>query len=320
MPERRHAPSNSLDSPASARWPSSGAVSPGYTGFWTESGPVDPNRTLGARHGSLQFDDSISHRGSYDQSMFIHEDMMEDSQMGNLNIHDRSPCGSEDASIKIGCKRRASSPPREGFREQRSSVSSMPSSSNEIYHRRSMQHLPNRRSPISRFHPSHSSVSSASSLGPRHGSLGSSLGVASVPSSATSYGSGRLSPSALSSPAVVLEPNTTASYASSAKILAANHQRTVSESVQAGRKLSVESGVHSRHGSLSHLQGLYICECCPKKPKKFDSEEELRYVCFFVVVKFSAWLVAVMRSRMMTKITACPSLLACWPNQHLRPD
>jgi hypothetical protein len=23
---------------------------------------------------------------------------------------------------------------------------------------------------------------------------------------------------------------------------------------------------------------LYICDCCPKKPKKFDTQEDLRYV------------------------------------------
>ncbi|KAI7082023.1 hypothetical protein KC343_g21618, partial [Hortaea werneckii] len=101
------------NSPAGTRWPPSGAVSPGYTGLWTEHGAIDPNRPLGLRHGSLQFDDSISHRGSYDQSMFIHEDMMEDGQMGNLHIQDRSPSGSEDANVKAGTKRRASSPPRE---------------------------------------------------------------------------------------------------------------------------------------------------------------------------------------------------------------
>ncbi|KAI7081907.1 hypothetical protein KC343_g21625, partial [Hortaea werneckii] len=113
VPEKRHSSSNSIDSPAGARWPPSGGVSPGYTGLWTEHGAIDPNRPLGMRHGSLQFDDSISHRGSYDQSMFIHEDMMEDGQMGNLHIQDRSPSGSEDANVKAGTKRRASSPPRE---------------------------------------------------------------------------------------------------------------------------------------------------------------------------------------------------------------
>ncbi|RMX74791.1 hypothetical protein D0869_12250, partial [Hortaea werneckii] len=249
VPEKRHSFSNSTDSAAATRWPSSGAVSPGYTGSWFEHGATDPNRPLGLRHGSLQFDDSISHRGSYDQSMFIHEDMMEDGQMGNLHIQDRSPSGSEDAHVKAGTKRRASSPPREGLRQERFSVSGTLGHS-DLYHRRSMQQLPNRGSPLSRFHPSQSSVSSASSYGPRHGSLGSSLGIASVPSSATSYGSGRLSPNGLS-PAMDLR------------------------------------------ASASHMQGVYICECCPKKPKKFETEEELRmhesekqYTCAYCPNRF----------------------------------
>ncbi|KAI7662816.1 hypothetical protein KC318_g8666 [Hortaea werneckii] len=275
------------NSAAGTRWPSSGAVSPGYTGSWFEHGATDPNRPLGLRHGSLQFDDSISHRGSYDQSMFIHEDMMEDGQMGSLHIQDRSPSGSEDANIKAGTKRRASSPPREGLREDRFSVSGTLGHS-DLYHRRSMQQLPNRGSPLSRFHPSQSSVSSASSYGPRHGSLGSSLGIASVPSSATSYGSGRLSPNGLS-PA--MESGNTP-YGS-ARVLAANHQRTLSENAQINRRLSTDSNAQSRRASASHMQGVYICECCPKKPKKFETEEELRmhesekqYTCAYCPNRF----------------------------------
>ena len=272
MPERRH---TSIDSPSSSRWPSSGAVSPGYTGFWHERGSSDASRGSTVHRGSIASEGTASHRNSYDHSMFIHDDFgMEEGQMSNLNLHDRSP-----GSPKAGSKRRASSPPRD--REDRSSVSSA-SGHSEIYHRRSMQQLINGNSPASRFHPNHSSLSSASSLGPRHGSLGSSLGFASVPSSATSYGSGRVSPGTIS-PGV--EPDTRTETAhvepkgSSSNPTKVHHQRTFSESTQGGtRRPSTDSGSHSRHGSLSQIQGVYICECCPKKPKKFDTEEELRYV------------------------------------------
>lgn len=272
LPERRHAHSNSIESPASSRWPSSGALSPGFTAFWGEHGPSD-SRTPATRHGSLAFDDSTSHRGSYDHSMFINEDLMEDGQMSSLNLHDRSPSGSDDSQLKPGTKRRASSPPREGTREERCSMSSA-AGHNEIYHRRSMQQLPNRGSPISRFQPSHSSVSSASSFGPRHGSLGSSLGIASIPSSATSYGSGRISPSALS-PTVDPGLRLGTPY-EGARAQGMTQQRTIPENPQQGRRPSTDSAAHSRHGSLSHMQGVYICECCPKKPKKFDTQDELR--------------------------------------------
>lgn len=192
--------------------------------------------------------------------------------MSSLHLHDRSP-----GSPRAGSKRRASSPPRE--REDRSSVSSA-SGHSEIYHRRSMHQLPTRASPVSRFHPNHSSLSSASSYGPRNGSLGSSLGLASVPSSATSYGSGRVSPSTLS-PAVDADLRIATGYGA-AKVLnpspiLAHHQRTLSESAQGvARKQSTDSVPHSRSASLTQMQGIYICECCPKKPKKFDSEDELR--------------------------------------------
>lgn len=271
VPEHRHRATNLIDSPASSRWPSSGAVSPGFTGFWTEPNAADTRASI-TRHSSIQFDDSTSHRGSYDHSMFVNEDFMDDGQMHNLNLSDRSPSGSDDRNLRAGSKRRASSPPRDGTRDDRTSVSSA-SGQSEIYHRRSMQQLPNRGSPISRFHPSHSSVSSASS-NPRHGSLGSSLGVSSIPSSATSYCSGRLSPGALS-PAMETNPGT--SYGG-AKILTINHQRTVSESAQSGANPSADSIAHSRQSSLSHAQGTYVCECCPKKPKKFETADDLRSV------------------------------------------
>ena len=284
MPERhRHASNGSIDSPASSRWPtsalpSSGAMSPGFAGYWEQ---VAQDGVRGpTRQGSLAFDESASHRGSYDHSMFVHDEFpMDDTQMNSLNLQDRSP-GSED--LKSGTKRRASSPPRDAAREDRSSVSSA-SGHNDLYHRRSMQQLPNRASPVSRFHPNHSSMSSASSFGPRQGSLGSSLGISSVPSSATSYGSGRVSPGALSPSAIDPDNNKAGTPYGSGKPLnpspiAANpqHQRTLSESTQCARKMSTESATHSRQNSMSHMQGVYMCECCPKKPKKFDTEEDLR--------------------------------------------
>lgn len=267
VPERRQ---GSIDSPSVSRLPSSGAISPGFTGFWPEHGSVEQQtRAPTTRHGSLTFDDSASHRGSYDHSFLLNDEYgAEEGRMSSLYIHDRSP-----GSPRSGTKRRASSPPRE--REERSSLSSA-SGHSEIYHRRSMQQLPNRTSPVSRFHPNHSSVSSASSFGPRHGSLGSSLSIPSVPSSATSYASGRVSPGGLS-PAFdpdlrmnAFQPTARSPNTSSVK----HHQRHLSENIAgSARKMSSGSAAHSRHGSLSQL---FVCECCPKKPKKFDTEEELR--------------------------------------------
>ena len=277
--ERRQ---NSIsESPANARFPtslpSSGAISPGFSGFW-EHGPIDSS-LLHTRNGSL----SSSHRGSYDNTMFANDEM-EDSRMSSLHIHDRSPSGYSDdynTSAKAGTKRRASSPPRDLYCDERSSVGS--GSGQNDYNRRSLHQLPDRGSPVARFQPSHSSLSSASSYAPRHGSFGSSLGVPSVPSSATSYASGRASPSILSS---AIDPELSRARTPSGSgqslkpgpaLTIPHHGRTLSSSTQGGAQSSgVDSAPHSRQSSLSQLQGMYICECCPKKPKKFDSEDDLR--------------------------------------------
>ena len=87
MPERRHTSTISIDLPSSLRRPSSGAVSPGFLG-WAEHDSSD-QRAPTTCHGSISMDDSASHTGNYDQSMFVHEDLMEDGQMSSLNIHDR---------------------------------------------------------------------------------------------------------------------------------------------------------------------------------------------------------------------------------------
>ena len=196
--------------------------------------------------------------------------------MSNLQLQDRSP-----GSPKAGTKRRASSPPRDlADREDRSSVSSA-SGQSDVVNRRLVHQLPNRGSPISRFHPNHSSLSSASSLGPRHNSFGSSLGVSSVPSSATSYASGRVSPSGLS-PSIDLDFRQCASQAGLKPLNSGSatphHSRNPSECApHAATCQSPESAPHSRNSSVSQLSGVYFCECCPKKPRKFDSEDDLRY-------------------------------------------
>lgn len=271
------------DSPANARYPnptsmpSSGAISPGYAGFW-EQNVVDSNR-LHTRNGSL----SSSHRGSYDNTMYANDEF-EENRMSHLNIHDRSPPGDDYSNgAKAGTKRRASSPPRDVYYDERASVGSA-SGQIDSYNRRSVHQVPERGSPVARFQPSHSSLSSASSYAPRHGSFGSSLSIPSVPSSATSYASGRVSPIILSP---VIDPELRARTPSGSgqslkpsPILPNPHHgrtRTLSSSTQGGAQSSgPDSAPHSRQNSLSQLHGMYICECCPKKPKKFDTEDDLR--------------------------------------------
>ncbi|KAF1939748.1 hypothetical protein EJ02DRAFT_424556 [Clathrospora elynae] len=274
------------DSPAS-KWPSSGAISPGYNGFRS---PVfdtgsDPHR---GRYGSMSTPgplDEVSshHRGSYDHSIFSDPEFGEENGMRELNIHDRSPAESDDyqSSLKGGLKRRASSPPSEAARDDRPTANGHC----DLYHRRSSQMLVNRNCTASRFQGNSSSLSSNGSVGQRAGSIGSSFGFSTAASSMSSYGGDpRLSPNALSplgeadlgpvSPYAAnkaLDPNPRGSFARP-------HQRGFPDAEQSqDRRMSTDSMMHSRRNSIaSRIPGAYICECCPKKPKKFDSDEELR--------------------------------------------
>lgn len=180
-----------------------------------------------------------------------------------------------------GLKRRASSPPGDD-----SLLHSMGSQSD--LRRRELS----RGSPTPRLavHPK-GSGSSVSSAG-RSGSFASNFSVA-APSSATSVNSfGRRSPVHLSSSAAVdgtagyvLNPSPRGSISRGA------HQRNISESRQTAspRKITEVTKANGQR-----MQGfMLMCECCPKKPKKFETLEELcaheaekQYECLYCGNRF----------------------------------
>lgn len=311
-------------SDSSSRWigsPSSAAVSPGprtgyrdYVGYRSPS--VDSNapssaldtdyysRLRDGRRGSISnslpgTDESASlpsrsNRGSYDQSFTGEPEtdfpMEETGAFRQLNIGDRTPPrGDRQSLIKQGLKRRASSPPREPLRDEKVPAQSSPYT-HDYHHRPSTGHyFP--RSPNSRFHPNHGSVSStASSVGLRNGSYASSAGLSLGGSSMTSMSSyGRHSPRAVSptsdldtaaaqdSPyisSVSLNPSSGASLAGSRT----TQHPALSDNKGAipPRKMSgqIPVSLPARSG-VQRIGGLFICECCPKKPKKFESAEDL---------------------------------------------
>lgn len=252
-------------------------------------------RNCGRRSGSgsINFDDALrlasrSNRGSYDQSVFADQDtdfpMEETGGMRQLRIDDRTPPGSEGHSpgSKLGVKRK---PSREALRDDKAPLQAA-NLSNDLHHRRASGHLcPTRASPVHRFQPAHGSVSSTSSASIRNGSYASSAGLSAGGSSMTSMSSyDRLSSGGIS-PSSELDLGHDSPYMTSVNLdpsprssLSKSHQRSLSESKQPGpasaRKMSGDAANVSRHGA-SKLQGVFICECCPKKPKRFDSEEEL---------------------------------------------
>ncbi|CAA9964291.1 hypothetical protein CFE70_007050 [Pyrenophora teres f. teres 0-1] len=281
------------------------ALSPGYNGFRSPIfDPAEPHR---ARYGSIStpgpLDESATpHRGSYDHSIFSEPDFgMEENGMRDLNINERSPAESDEYQLgpKGGLKRRASSPPSEAARDDRPTTSGH----NDLYHRRSAQMLVNRNCTASRFQSNPSSLSSAGSASQRSASIGSSFGFSTAASSMTSYGGDqRLSPNALS-PLGETDSGPVSPYAANRSLDPSPrgslsrpvHQRGFSETEHPQiRKMSTDSMLHSRQNSIANrIPGAYICECCPKKPKKFDSEDELRlhelekqYICQYCPNRF----------------------------------
>lgn len=294
-----------VESPLS-RWaetPQSSAISPGnpYPRFnlQTQFDQRSPNEATDSdrsplpyirRSGSssvINFNDDASSvtsrsRESYDLRVTPEHDVdfhMEDTGFRRLHIDEYSN-RSEGYSpgTSVGQKRRASSPPGEDGGPTLYTVGS----ASDLYRRRESA---SRASPTPRFHSNSGSVSSTAS-GPRNNSYASTLSVtASSITSMSSYG--RLSPGGISpggisnagsdmsdSPYVTslsLNPSPRGSLSRT------NHNRVLSESrpLMTSRKLSESLGT-SKHKNPPQIHGVYMCECCPKKPKKFDSQEELK--------------------------------------------
>jgi hypothetical protein len=282
MPEHRY---SSLDSPRS-KWTSapSSAISPStsFRSPLSEHNPLDT--PFASRHNSAVtvegFDDSTlnghSQRSSVDQGIFLDPDL-EETGVRDLTINDRSPSAGDEAQYSVkGIKRRASSPPVDAIRDDRAS-----GSGRDLYHRRSVQALVtnNRNSPATRYPTSHGSMSSNSSAGHRSNSYASSWNL-SVASSVTSFGGERLSPSALS-PSGEAEFGPGSPYAASRSVNRSPrsslskphppHQRKLSETSEPLHNGTINSTV----SHVAKMQPFYVCECCPKKPKKFDSKEDL---------------------------------------------
>jgi hypothetical protein len=221
-----------------------------------------------------------SHRGSYDQSYeggyLRSESEYPEGEAGmrHLVIRDRSPPRSDwSPESRTGQKRRASSPPRED-QTPHASISS-PS---EIKERRSSGHLVAQRASLShRMHPNHGSVSSTSSL-PRNGSYASTSGLSIAASSITSISSYDRSPGCTSPTS---EMDHDSPYVASISLnpsprgsLSRATGRSVPETKSAvPRKLSGDGG---KSDGAPPLPGHFICECCPKKPKKFETLENLQ--------------------------------------------
>ncbi|KAL8689813.1 MAG: hypothetical protein Q9218_004598 [Villophora microphyllina] len=258
-------------------------------------------------------------RGSQDQSTLTEPDtnpdfpyMEETGAMRQLHLEDRAPLSLDPALQQYssspvvssdpqpGKKRRASSPPPDSSHDDKAPSQSAGSSS-DLYQRNNQAptHPPNRASPVNRFGPQHGSVSSASSVGLRNGSYASS-GALSVGSSLTSHSPNheRLSPTSeypypqshpeRDSPYITSHPSPRSSVSH-----AHPHPAPTKSSAASSRKMSSDGASSRRANNPPNLQAPICCQCCPKKPKKFETLEELRahesekqYVCNYCHNRF----------------------------------
>lgn len=235
---------------------------------------------------------SRSNRGSYDQNVFSDPEVdfpiEETGKFRQLNIGDSLPPPMMDCPSSLskqGMKRRASSPPREAMKDGKQTLHTA-TSNGDLAQRRTTGHpFTNLSSPNNRYQPNHGSVSSASSASLRTGSYASSTGLSLGGSSMTSissydYQSRAVSPTSDIDPTQENSYRTSSARGSLSSAPPARSQDTRHPTEQKitvpAHKRPVPSSLSSTKSGATRIGGLHICECCPKKPKKFDNLEDLQ--------------------------------------------
>ena len=305
-PQQRHYSSPSI--PRQGRTRSSGSASV-FSNYESAASSIksESDRERESQHVSGGIKRAIE-----DQS-FKSEDSadfpMEDTDTGasntqalrQLHLEDQTPPASFESapnhyfvadSRSSGMKRSASSPPPDASRGDKVPTHSVGGSS-DPYQRNTSSHLQatnNRDSPITRYAQPHGSVSSSSSQGLPNGSYASSAALSAGNSSITSISSHeRLSPRGVSpSSEHHLNIKHEGPYYNQQSMnpspqdpFPPTHQRTPSDPQAAAaiaRKMSSDPPSQRKSSAPSLQAHVHICSCCPKKPKKFDTLEELRYL------------------------------------------
>lgn len=290
---RKHGPEDPWGRWAAIDTPMSSAISPGNPfprfGQYDYRSPSDSTaesdrspQPFARQPGSgsiMHLDDTSSvtsrSRDGYDQRTPESDFQMEETGLTRLQIDDYAArTEAYSPSSAAGQKRRASEDPP---REHEPALHTVGSAS-DLFRRR--ESAGGRSSPSPRYHSTSGSISSTASA-PRNNSYTSTLSLtASSITSMSSYG--RLSPGVISPGASDLGPDspyiTSLSLNPSPResISRTNHNRAVSDTrpLMTSRKLSEGMG-HMKHNSAPKMHGVFICECCPKKPKKFDNQDDL---------------------------------------------
>ncbi|CAG8393892.1 unnamed protein product [Penicillium salamii] len=229
---------------------------------------------------------SRSNRGSYDHGVFsdIEGEFSADEPAPPRQFILREPTPPYQET-RHGMKRRASSPPREPINEDRHALQVATSNGDLSQRRLSGHSFTNNLSVNPNYPASQRTLSAASSLSIRtSGSYSSTLSIGG--SSMTSLSPydrpspGGLSPSSdldtfheksilnPSSPGGLVQPTLARGLPGPASL--------EPPATDATGKLSVPTIVSIPKPAASKIGGLFICDCCPKKPKKFDNSDDLR--------------------------------------------
>ena len=226
---------------------------------------------------------SRSNRGSYDQEAFsdMEGEFSNDESLPPrlFKLREATP---PYLDTKAGMKRRASSPPREVIGDRNSLH--VTTSNGDLSQRRTSGHpYPNTLSVSSGYAPSHGSHSAASSISYRTSGSYSSAAFSLGGSSMTSTSPYERSPGGLSACSdldsmhekSILNPSSPGGLGQPGMRAPAAAATLEPPSTVPGRKLSLQNTLNVPKPSNTKL-GLYICDCCPKKPKKFDNLDDLR--------------------------------------------
>ena len=198
-------------------------------------------------------EDATSAMGSYDYHA------AEDMEMEDGPVIRRRP--SDDMHAAAGQKRRAASPPPDEY-------------SHQAYHSQAdalrRRDMGIRSSPIARLStiPQGHTISPTSSAPPSR--AGSYMPSVSIPQS-SHRSPGAMSPGGIS-------PTSCTSPYGTPMSLNPSPRGSISRSSLHGRTLSGASPrkvAEMGKPNGGKLQGFFMCECCPKKPKKFETREEL---------------------------------------------
>lgn len=246
-------------------------VHPRPTGLLSASGSIlgnDDTASLASR----------SQRSSYDQGIFPDaESDLAGDEYGAFRLLNCSESQQQAArrSSQQGMKRRARSPPPDVARGDKSPPHGI--SAAEQFPR--IQTAPSALSPVPSYRPQHGSVSSTASSA-RQNSYASSLSLSVAASSMTSISSfDRQSPLDHVQSTHMASAHAISSPATSIALCRTHPTQSALDSKSAARTMSIQSAVNDSRMPLppvTRIGNYCICDCCPKKPKKFETEQELR--------------------------------------------